>query len=191
MTPVEFLVFDPFDHPDFVPNDHPRWEDVDGSGREGLGVSMPHLAALIDRIGGPGAIPEVPAGTDPYDLEPDDIVVARVGAEEMLVGRRRGCCAVRLRDGVTGRVHAELTRLDGGRLRVAEWHPRREELLLIFDIPAARTAAWGIPIVAIGDISSISPDLDRLAAEALDYWLGVIRASGESYIDAGLEQPVS
>jgi hypothetical protein len=178
MSPAEFLIHDPYDNPGIVGNDDERWEDEGRPRRPPLGVPMPNLVALIREVGGPDAIPDAP------DLEvPDGESPARIGPNSPIEDRAESDRSVRLKDKLTERVHVELIRLGSVRLQVTDWHPRREGLVLAFDIPADwATAPWGLPDVRIGDCSSISPDLDRLAAEALDHWIGVIRASGESYI---------
>jgi hypothetical protein len=87
-----------------------------------------------------------------------------------------------LKDKTSARVYARLHRI-GDWLFVDEWHPREGFLSLNFGIPVDWSAsAWTTPLAEIGDVMTASYDLDRLAAEALDYYIGAIQKATETYI---------
>jgi hypothetical protein len=176
MTPAGFLEMDPDDHPDFVPCDDPRCGSRNKAGRKDPAVFLPNLVELIRRIGGPGGVPDTRDGAEGGPLE------LHLRGPWEVCSRDGGTYAAMLKDKRSGRVHAELCRI-GDRLMVQDWHPRQGLLHLIFTIPADWSAsAWELPFTARDDDHSASYDLDRLAAEALDYRLGALRKSTETYI---------
>jgi hypothetical protein len=177
MTPAEFLAMDPREHPDFVNCSDPRCESHSETGRKDAILFMPNLVELIRRIGGPAAIPDLEDKTDA------DGFVDFAWADEWEIMRRDGRDnAAMLKDLGSGRTHVELHRLDDW-LFVEKWHPKEASLSLAFDIPADWSAsAWDAPLATIDDVMMASYDLDRLAAEALDDWIGAIQKATETYI---------
>jgi hypothetical protein len=177
MTPAEFLAMDPGDHPDFVCCDDPRLEPGNKAGRKDSTLFMPNLVELIRRIGGLDAIPDDwTGGFRPlYDSgDPRGVV-------EWTETRGHNERAM-LKDLRSGRLYAVFYRWENS-LWVIDWHPREGHLDLNFDIPADWSAsAWDIPQAMIEDTFTASYDLDRLVAEALDYWIGAIQKATEAYI---------
>ena len=176
MTPAEFLKIDPRDHPDFVACDDPRCKSANKAGQDGT-LFMPNLVELIRRIGGPDAIPDDwdhesrPIGCD------DDPRGAAWWAECQAHEHK-----VMLKDLRSRRPYLTLYRWDKS-LWARGWHPRGTDLDLLFDIPADwSAAAWGLPFVSIEDMMTASYDLNRLAAAALDYWIGAIQKATETYV---------
>jgi hypothetical protein len=178
MTPAEFLAMEPRDHPDFVHYGDPRCESAVKAGREDPALFMPNLVELIRRIGGPDAIPNHrDPGLVPL-LSHDDPRWDVLWEEE---GWTTGYTAM-LRDLGSRRGYATLYRMNNS-LFVHDWHPREDFLQVTFDIPADwSVSAWGLPTVMIEDVFTASHDLDRLAAEALDYWIGAIQKATETYV---------
>jgi hypothetical protein len=97
----------------------------------------------------------------------------------------QGVCrgyAATLKDLRSRRCYATLYRTKNV-LFVDQWHPRDDFLELIFDIPADWSAsAWVAPITMTEQVFTASYDVDRLAAEALDYYIGAIQKATETYI---------
>jgi hypothetical protein len=183
MTPAEFLASNPHDHPDFVHCGDPRFEPGNKAGRKDSTLFMPNLVELIRRIGGPDAIPD--DWTEDFEplLASDDPRVSITWDECQGVESK-----AMLRDLRSRRPYATLYRW-GTSLWVESWHPREANLDLHFDIPAdLSVSAWGIPSAMIQDIFAASYDLDRLAAEALDYWIGAIQRATETYVHIRLDR---
>jgi hypothetical protein len=138
---------------------------------------MPNLVELIRRIGGPDAIPDATDGANEdgsLELTPHDYwdIIGRDGLED----------AAMLKDRRSGRIYAQMYRLRDC-LLVHEWHLKEGSLYLHFDIPADWSgSAWGLPFTSIEDVHTASYDLDRLAAEALDYRIGAIQKATETYV---------
>jgi hypothetical protein len=176
MTPAEFLASKPRDHPDFVGCDDPRCEPANKAGKDGT-ILMPNLVELIRRIGGVDAIPD--DWTD--DFKPFYFHDEPRGAAWWAECRGREQ-VVMLKDLRSRRPYLTLYRWRNS-LHVEDWHPRGDFLALIFGIPADWSAsAWELPFVSIMDVHTASYDLDRLAAETLDYWIGAIRKATETYV---------
>jgi hypothetical protein len=177
MTPAEFLAMEPRNHPDFVCCIDPRCDSRNKTGRKDSTLFLPNLVELIRRIGGPDAIPDDWKQRPSPFYSHDDPRCAVWWAECGGHAHR-----VMLRDLRSRRPYLTMYRWTD-RLWVTDWHPRETDLDLLFDIPADwSAAAWGLPFVCIEDIITASYDLDRLAAEALDYWVGAIQKAAETYV---------
>jgi hypothetical protein len=179
MTPAEFLAMEPREHPDFVACNDPRAERVNKTGDPDRVVFIPALVALIRRFGGLDAIPdrmEECHGLIRYH-EADAI---RLGVElECAVRAEYGAL---LKDVRSHRAYATLSRLGGRTLCVDSWHPREDFLSVMLAIPADWAAApWAVEFVSIEDSHTASHDIDRLAAEACDYWIGGIQRATATY----------
>jgi hypothetical protein len=178
MTPAEFLAMAPLNHPDFVCCTDPRCESGNKVGRKDPALCMPNLVELIRRIGGPDAVPEAFSGDNPVPLFGLDDPRSHVVWHEA----KGAMHSALLKDLRSRRVYARLYRMGNG-LFVDRWHPKDEFLEAIFDVPADWSAsAWGLPSVMSEDSDTASYDLDRLAAETLDYWIGSIQKATETYV---------
>jgi hypothetical protein len=177
MTPAEFLASEPRDHPDFVCCINPRCDAQNKTGRKDSTLFMPNLVELIRRIGGPDAIPD--DWTE--DLRP--LLDLDDPRSSILWDECRGQeSKVMLRDLRSRRPYLTMYRWKDG-LWVTDWHPRETFLTLLFDVPTDWSAApWASRYVSIEDTHTASYDLDRLAAETLDYWIGAIRKATETYV---------
>jgi hypothetical protein len=178
MTPAEFLAMNPHDHPDFAGCDDPRLEPGNKAGRKDSTLLMPNLVELIRRIGGPDAIPDdwdrdLLRPIYHYDDPRGEAWWAECQGQEQ---------KAMLKDLRSRRPYLTLYRWDKS-LWLTGWHPHEKNLDLVFNIPADwSAAAWGIPSAMIEDVFTASYDLDRLAAEALDYWIGAIQKATETYV---------
>jgi hypothetical protein len=159
------------------------WDDPRGkaANKTGMGgtILMPNLVELIRLIGGVDAIP------DPRDGDGFLPIFTTDDPRHAVVQWERGDLGdqgVSLKDVRTRRTYLRLSR-GGHSLWADDWHQRDETLGLVFGIPLDWTATpWRLPFTSSFDRISASHDLDRLAAESLDHWIGVIRGAMETYI---------
>jgi hypothetical protein len=167
MTPEEFLKSDPNDHPDFVDHgdefEHPAPPPL----------FMPNLVALIRRMGGPDAIPDV---MDQHGCLLRNSAPAIPG---MHVELKHGAFLV---DRWSHRIYADVNRLDPDTFQISGWHPRDRFLEIILHPPTDWTVgAWTCGCVSIMDMFSNSPELDALAMASCDWFIGEIQRAVETY----------
>jgi hypothetical protein len=135
---------------------------------------MPHLVALIQRMGGLDAIP---GQNDDHALRAVDRPYFSIW-DSMPDRLQYGAF---LRDRESHRAYAKLSRL-GENLELSGWHPREGNLTITFGLPADWTAgAWTITLVQIDDVFSSTAELDALVAVSCDEFISAIQKATETY----------
>jgi hypothetical protein len=156
-TPEEFLATDPGTIRDM----YDACGGPDGR-RTQTPVSLPNLAALLARLGGPDAVPA-------YDLG----AMGRAGWKPFEPSRAEMPSAT-LRERGEGDVVARLYR-SPREIEVFDWHPEAPELMVALVLPSDwRASAWHVRSVSDHRDEgghSHTAACDILAARALDRWI--------------------